>query len=135
MTLENEATLERSLRRQVAVPRLDASFNAAVWQRIAAQQAPAVARPARGSRWLLVSNVFGIGVSVALVVYFVARGFAGVEVDTSLANLAIPAVTEQTTTTIVQGLVWVITLAAVGFGFAFTRLGRRLLDFCRSEFA
>ena len=129
--LENEATLDRSLRRQVAVPRLDASFNAAVWQRIAAQQAPAVARPARGSRWLLVSNLFGIGVSVALVVYFVARGFAGVEVDT---NLAIPVVTEQTTTTIVQGLVWLITLAAVGFGFAFTRLGRRLLDFCRSEF-
>src|SRR6187431_1207233 len=117
MTLENDATLDRSLRRQVAVPRLDASFNAAVWQRIAAQESPAVARPARGSRWLLVSNVFGIGVSVALVVYFVARGFAGVEVD---ANLALPVVTEHTTTTIVQGLVWVITLAAVGFGFAFT---------------
>ena len=131
MTLENEATLDRSLRRQVAVPRLDASFNAAVWQRIAAQQAPAVARPVRGSRWLLVSNLLGIGVSVALVVYFVARSFAGVEVD---ASLAIPAVSAQTTMTMLHGLVWAITVAAVGFGFAFTRLGRRLLDFCRSEF-
>ena len=128
---EIEAKLDRSLRRQVAVPRLDASFNAAVWQHIAAQQAPVVARPARGSRWLMLSNLVGIGVSVALVVYFAARGFAGVEVD---ANLAIPVVPEQTTTVILQGLVWVITLAAVGFGFAFTRFGRRLLDFCRSEF-
>jgi|SRR5688572_20197255 len=128
---EIEATLDRSLRRQVAVPRLDASFNAAVWQRIAAQQAPVVAPPVRGSRWLMLSNLVGIGVSVALVVYFAARGFSGVEVD---ANLAIPVVTEQTTTVILQGLVWVITLAAVGFGFAFTRFGRRLLDFCRSEF-
>jgi hypothetical protein len=129
--LEIEAKLDRSLRRQLPVPRLDASFNAAVWQRIAAQQAPAVARPERGSRWLLVSNALGIGVSVALVVYFAARGFAGVEVD---ANLALPVMPEQTTTVILQGLVWVITLVAVGFGFAFTRLGRRLRDFCRSEF-
>jgi len=129
--LEVEAKLDRSLRGQVPVPRLDASFNAAVWQRIAAQQAPAVARPVRGSRWLLISNLLGIGVSVALVVYFVARSFAGVEVD---ASLAIPAVSAQTTTTMLHGLVWAITVAAVGFGFAFTRLGRRLLDFCRSEF-
>ena len=129
--LEIEAKLDRSLHRQVAVPRLDAGFNAAVWQRIAAQQAPAVARPARGSRWLLISNLIGIGVSVALVVYFVARAFAGVEVD---ANLAMPEISSQTTTIILQGLVWGITAIAVGFGFAFTRLGRRLLDFCRSEF-
>jgi hypothetical protein len=130
--LEIEAKLDRSLRRQVPVPRLDASFNAAVWQRIAAQQAPAVARRERGSRWLLISNLFGIGVSIGLVVYFVARSFAGVEVD---ADLGLPEVSVQTTTTILHGLVWAVTVAAVGFGFAFTRLGRRLLDFCRAEFS
>ena len=129
--LEIEATLDRSLRRQVPVPRLDSSFNAAVWQRIAAQQVPVAARPARGSRWLLISNLVGIGVSVVLALYFIARGFTGVEVD---SHLAIPVVTEQTMTAIVQGLVWAVTVSAVAFGFGFTRLGRRLLHFCRSEF-
>ena len=52
---ETEVALEKSLRKQVPMPRLDARFNAAVWQRIAAAEAPARMRPARTSRWLLAS--------------------------------------------------------------------------------
>jgi hypothetical protein len=129
---EIETRLDASLRRQVPVPRLDARFNAAVWQRIAAAQAPAVARPARASRWLLASNLIGVGVSVVLIVYFVAREFTGVSVD---VNLPLPEISAQANAAISEGLFWGITVLSVGFGFAFTRLGRRVRDICRSEFA
>lgn len=130
--IELEARLDRSLRKQVAMPKLDAGFNAAVWQRIAAAEAPAKVRPARASRWLLVSNVLGLGVSLALVLYFVIPAISGVDLQVSVP---LPEVSAQTTAGITQGLVWGVTVVAVAFGFAFTRFGRRLLDLFRSEFA
>lgn len=128
-----EARLDRSLQKQVSLPKLDARFNAAVWSRIAEQEAPAAAvRRVPGSRWLRMSNALGMAVSLVLIVYFVARETAGMSVE---MNLPLPAISEQTTAQITQLLGWGVTAAAVGFGFMFTDMGRRLLRFCRSEFA
>jgi hypothetical protein len=131
---EIEAGLDRSLQEQVSVRTLDAGFNAAVWARIAAQESPAVAprRASDASRWLLVSNILGIATSAALVVYFVASGFSGMEVE---MNLPLPEISARQTDSILISLGWGITAAAVGMGFAFTRLGRRVRSVLRNEFA
>ena len=127
-----EARLEASLRKQVSLPALDSSFNDAVWRRIAAQEAPVAVGASRASRWLLASNVLGIGLSVVLILYFLVRGFSGAGVE---VELPLPAISEQTTVSLLKGMVWAVTVAAVGFGFAFTRMGRRTLMFFKSEFA
>lgn len=127
-----EAALDGSLRKQVPVPRLDARFNAAVWQRIAAAEAPARVRPARASRWLLASNFIGVGVSLALVLYFVIPAASGISLQ---VDVPLPEVSAQTHRAITQGLVWGVSALAVAFGFAFTGVGRRTLERCRSEFA
>lgn len=127
-----EVRLERSLQQQVSLPALDARFNSKVWERIAAQESPAVARKSRGSRWLLASNVLGIAVSLALIVYFVAREATGISLG---VNLPLPEISAHTTESLIKSLGWGVSVVAVGFGFAFTRMGRRLLNFCRSEFA
>jgi hypothetical protein len=105
---EIEAGLDRSLQEQVSVRTLDAS------------------------RWLLVSNILGIATSAALVVYFVASGFSGMEVE---MNLPLPEISARQTDSILISLGWGITAAAVGMGFAFTRLGRRVRSVLRNEFA
>jgi len=128
-----ESRLDRSLRKQVALPKLDARFNAAVWERIAAQEAPAVVAPrATGSRWLLGSNLVGIAVSLGLIVYCVVRSFSGVSVQ---VDLPVPEISAQTTAAAMQMLGWGLTFASVAFGASFTSTGRRLLRFLRSEFA
>lgn len=128
-----EARLDRSLRRQVAVPKLDARFNAAVWDRIAGQESRAAApQPARGSRWLLASNAVGVVVSLTLVAYFLARNVSGIDVE---MNVAMPEIPEHSAAAAVKMLGWGVTAASVAFGLAFTHAGRRWLRFLRSEFA
>jgi hypothetical protein len=128
-----EVRLERSLRNQVSSPALDARFNAAVFARIAAQEASVPeARRSNASRWLLASNVIGIAVSLALIVYFVAREFTGIQIDVSVP---LPTLSDQATASLMKSLGWGVAAAAVAFGFAFTRMGRRALEICRSEFA
>jgi hypothetical protein len=131
-----EHRLDRSLRKQVALPELDARFNASVWERIAEQEAPAAAAPrARGSRWLLASNVLGVAVSVGLIVYCIAHNFSGLSAEVNVPMPAIPEISAQTTAAVVNMLGWGVTVVSVAFGLAFTRMGRRLLQFLRSEFA
>ena len=122
-----EARLERSLRNQIAIPRVERKFNAAVWARIEAQESPAVAqKPAVGARWLMVSNLVAVAVAIALVLYFAVTSFAGIEAEISLPT--VPAIDVEQ---LVQMSVWPITGLALFVGLMFTPYGRRL----RSEFS
>jgi len=122
-----EARLHRSLQNQVRVPQLDQRFDMGVWARIEAeQQAQSLAAqpmPARSSaeKWLMMSNVVGIAVTVALVLFFGLRMFSGVAMETSLPDFS------GETAGIFS---WSVTGAAVVFGAMFTPLGRWL----RAEF-
>jgi hypothetical protein len=126
-----EARLHRSLQNQVRVPQLDRSFDAGVWARIEAEQqaqvrvTQPVARWSAAEKWLLASNVVGIGVAAALVLYFGVRMFTGVEVE-----LALPDVSGFMGGQAGNLLPWSVTAGAVAFGAMFTPLGRWL----RSEF-
>jgi hypothetical protein len=124
-----EARLERSLRNQVRVPKLDGRFDAAVWAQIegahASAAAPAVPAKSAASRWLFAINVAGALVAVALVIMFGSQAFSGVEVD-----VAIPQVSQGFVERAVAVMIWPVTILALGFGMTFTSLGRRL----RAEF-
>jgi hypothetical protein len=129
--VEIEATLHRSLSRQVRVPQLDRRFDAGVWARIEAEErAPLrvsspVAAQAGGGRWLLLSNVIGLTVAAVLVVVFGLRMFTGVDVELAVPNFSISQ-NQQ----LVESIAWAITAATLGFGLMFTPIGRRL----RAEF-
>lgn len=125
-----EATLERSLRRQVQAPRLDGRFDAAVWSRIA--EAGASARvPAAGPlprtrapRWLLFSNLVGAAVAMALLVIYAVRSVSGIEVPELEVQVTLSS-TERLEMINAAGAV--ISGLALGYGLMFTRFGRRLL--------
>jgi hypothetical protein len=124
-----ESRLDRALHEQLGVPRLDGRFTA--------QQAPAAApRATRGSRWLMVSNVLGAAVSLALIGYVLLRAMPGVHVDVDLpampSALSLPEISGQTTAAVVRGMGWLIALVTVGFGFAFTSSGKRMLNAMRN---
>jgi hypothetical protein len=121
-----EARLERSLRNQVRIPKLDGRFDAAVWSRIEAGKVRAMAPvPSAGSRWMFVSNVIGALVAVALVVYFGVQAFSGAGV-----SVPVPEVSTGLVERAVTLLMWPMTILALGTGVMFTPLGRRL----RAEF-
>lgn len=128
--LEIESRLDRSLGNQLNVPTLDRRFDAAVWQRIEAQEQAAgdrMVRPATAGaeRWLFASNAIGILVAVLLAGYFGVRMLSGIDISVEL-----PRVSVEETTAIMRLAGWAITGAALLFGLMFTPLGRRL----RSEF-
>ena len=110
-----------------AVPPLDRRFDAAVWERIEAEEraplrvsSPAAAR-ASGARWLMVSNVVGLAVAAVLIVIFGLRTFSGVNVELAVPNFSIPQ-NQQ----LVESMAWAITAATLGFGLMCTPIGRRL---------
>jgi len=129
--LDIETRLDRSLQNQVAAPRLDGRFDAAVWKRIAADEQrarqPIVdARSAAVSvsaRWMFITNVIGIAVAVLLVVFFGMKAFSGVSVS---VDVPVPQVSPTTIKEIVAVSVQSVTLAAVIFGLMFTPIGRRV---------
>ena len=127
--LEVEARLERSLRSQVRVPKLDGRFDAAVWARIESASATASVPAARSrtaaSRWLFLSNVIGVVVAIVLVGFFGAQSLTGVEV-----NVALPQVSPGFVESAVKAITWPVTGIALVVGMMFTPIGRRL----RSEF-
>ncbi len=130
--LEIETRLDRSLRNQVAAPRLDGRFDAAVWARVAAEDQRAsqpltsARSAASGSaRWLFIANTIGISVAALLVIFFGVRAFSGVDVDMNV-NIAVPQIAPATMQAIVSLSVQVITIAAVIFGLMLTPLGRRV---------
>ena len=122
-----EARLERSLRNQVRVPKLDGRFDAAVWARIEAEKVKAVAPVVRNaaSRWMFATNVVGALITVALVVYFGVQAFTGAGV-----SLPVPEVSTGLVERAVTLLMWPMTILALATGIMFTPLGRRL----RAEF-
>jgi len=128
---EIEATLERSLRKQVNAPRLDRSFNAAVFARIAAEEQRAtnpvterVQLPS-SARWLFVSNLIGVAVAMVLVVNFGMQYFSEVSVA-----VPAPQVSAATSAEIAKLAGWAVTGVSLVFGLMFTPLGRKL----RAEF-
>ena len=129
--LDIETRLDRSLQNQVAAPRLDGRFDAAVWKRIAAEEQRATqpgvgARSAAASgsaRWLFITNVIGIAVAALLVIFFGMKAFSGVNVS---VDLPVPQISPTTMKEVVAVSVQSVTLVAVIFGLMFTPLGRRV---------
>jgi hypothetical protein len=135
-----EARLDRSLANQIAVPRLDRRFDAAVWARIEAAEQSAKATPPvadvqagglpsraeRASRWLAITNTIGIAVTLGVALYFVLRTFGGVEIPVSGVNVAVPLISEDLVVRITAVLGQVLGIVALAFGLSFTTLGRRV---------
>jgi hypothetical protein len=134
-----EARLDRALAKQIGVPRLGKQFNAAVWARIAAEEAKAArpvavtasSRAVRASRWFAITNTIGVAVTLGIVAYFVLRTYGGV--DASALNLGVevpavsmPVVSDAMLSQIVGVLGQVLGFAALLFGFSLTSVGRRL---------
>jgi hypothetical protein len=134
-----EARLDRSLANQVGVPRLGKQFNAAVWARIAAEEAKAArpvaakapSRAVRASRWFAITNTIGVAVTLGIVAYFVLRTYGGV--DASAINLGVevpsistPILSDVMVSQITGVLGQVLGLAALLFGLSLTSVGRRI---------
>lgn len=129
-----EARLDRSLRNQVPVPKLDASFNAAVWARIAQEEtatAPATAIPVRtihASRWLTLINVLGVTVTLGIALVFALRAFGSIDVpaiDLGV-DFSLPTLSEDTVQSTTRALGQVLGYLALAFGLSFTSFGRRI---------
>ena len=134
-----EARLDRSLRHQIEVPQLDRRFDAAVWARIEAAEAPAThprvaaesARASHASRWLAISNLIGVLVTLGVVGYFVLRTYGGIDVSMNMPvpaglDVEVPMISDARVTQVVAVLGQVLGVAAVLFGLSFTSVGRRL---------
>jgi hypothetical protein len=124
---EIETVLERSLRKQVKVPRLDRRFDARVWARIEAQASRATAAaPAatpQVARWLNIVNILGLASVAVVVCIFGAQALAGMEM-----NVSMPEISAATWERIVSGMSMGIAGAAIVFGLMFTPVGRRLRE-------
>lgn len=126
-----EAALERSLRKQVVVPRLDRKFDAGVWARIETEQtrvaAPAmpvsVNSASAAARWLNMINILGLAsVTIFLGVYG-WQMFSGMDISESL-----PEISAATRESILMSGSTIIATLAVAIGLMFTPLGRKLRD-------
>ncbi len=127
---EIEAILERSLRRQVNVPRLDESFDAAVWARIEAEESKSGARIAvrapaasRAGRWIFIVNSLGIACVAVFLCVFLFRWLAGVQVEATIPDLSFQ-LSDQRASAWSTG----IAGATLLFGFLYTPWGRRLRE-------
>ena len=128
--LKIEAALERSLRKQVVVPRLDRKFDARVWARIEAEEsrsASAVRVPVspvpKSARWLYLVNIVGVGAVVVFLCTYGAQMLAGSNLEAYLpdmSRLASESFLLQAST--------VIAAVAAAFGLMFTPVGRRLRE-------
>jgi hypothetical protein len=129
-----EARLDRSLANQIDVPALDRRFDAAVWARIAAEEAKATnpvaavapSTAVRASRWLAISNVVGVVVTLGVALSFVLRSYGGIELPAIGVDLSAPVIPEDMVARIIGVLGQVLGLAALAFGLSFTSLGRRV---------
>jgi len=126
-----EAVLERSLRKQVAVPRLDRKFDAGVWARIEAEEGRSTA-PAwqtspsttpKMASLLSVMNVLGLGGVAIFLCVFGWQMLSGMDVSAFL-----PEISAATRDRILMSGSTVIAAVAVAIGLMFTPLGRRLRE-------
>ncbi len=125
-----EAALERSLRRQVVVPRLDRTFDAGVWARIEAGEsrstAPSAARAApapAAARWLYAMNLLGVASVVIFLCVFGAQMMSGFDL-----RMQLPQLSAATSERFLLDASSVIAAAAMAVGFLFTPWGRRLRE-------
>jgi len=127
-----EARLDRSLQNQIKVPTLGKAFDAAVWARIEAEEAKATnpgavpSRAERASRWLAISNVVGVSVTLAVALYFAMGSFAGIERPAVDLGVPMPVLPDEMVHRSVAMLGQVLGLVALLFGLSFTSIGRRL---------
>lgn len=131
-----EARLDRSLRNQVRAPRLDRRFDAAVWSRIAQQEANAGARALeaapsralRASRWLSMINSAGITLTLGVALYFALDSLGGIEPQPLNVDLdvSMPMISEDMVQGVVAVLGHVLGAVALLFGLSFTSFGRRV---------
>lgn len=134
-----EAKLDRSLGNQVRVPRLGKPFNAAVWAKIAAEEAKAArpvaarepSRAVRASRWFAITNTVGIAVTLGVVAHFVLHATGGIDASAAASSLGVPTVSmpvvsEDMFLQYVGVIGQVLGLAALLFGLSLTSAGRRL---------
>jgi len=126
---EVEAVLERSLLKQVRVPRLDSRFDARVWARIEANEsratasAPAPTALPQAARWLHIVNIVGLASAAVVVCMYGAKMLAGMDLSASM-----PEISAATGERIVSGMCMGIAGAALVFGLMFTPVGRRLRE-------
>jgi len=127
---EIEATLDRSLRRQVKLPTLDTRFDAAVWARIEAEESrkavgalPMPAAVPRSAQWLRIFNVVGIAGLAIFASFFGAQMLAGADVAISM-----PEISAAEGELILNVVSMSIAGASLLFGLLFTPWGRRLRD-------
>jgi hypothetical protein len=126
-----EAALERTLRKQVAVPRLDRKFDAGVWARINADEArnaaPALRMPEDSTpataRWLYVINILGLASVAIFLCVFGWRMLSGIDISESL-----PEISAATRESILMNGSTIIATVALAIGFLFTPWGRRVRD-------
>jgi len=126
-----EAGLERSLRKQVTVPRLDRKFDAGVWARIEADEsrstAPALQAPENSpptaARLLNMLNILGLATVAIFLCVFGWQMLSGLDISESL-----PEISVATRERILMSGSTVIAAVAVAFGLLFTPLGRRVRD-------
>jgi hypothetical protein len=126
-----EAGLERSLRKQVTVPRLGRKFDAGVWARIDAEEArraaPAMqlsgnSTPAT-ARWLYVINILGLASVTIFLCVFGWQMLSGLDISESL-----PEISVATRERILMSCSTVIAAVSLEFGLLFTPWGRRVRD-------
>ena len=124
-----EAALERSLRKQVVVPRLDRKFDAGVWARIEAGEArapvlqPSVNSASAAARWLNMINVLGLASVIIFLGVYGWQMFSGMDISESL-----PEISAATRESILMNGSTIIATLAVAIGLMFTPLGRKLRD-------
>jgi hypothetical protein len=127
---EIEATLDRSLRNQVKVPRLNGRFDAAVWARIESEEPrrataalPVRAAASRSARWLSIFNALGLASVAIFGSFYAAQMLAGENTAISL-----PEFSATTIERIAMALSFAIAGISMIFGVLFTPWGRRLRD-------
>jgi hypothetical protein len=139
-----EARLDRALAHQIGVPRLGKQFNAAVWARIAAEEAKAAkpvasrepSRALRASRWFAVTNWIGVAVTLGIVAYFMlgtdggidasALTPAAVKLGVEVPAVSMPVVTDDMVSQLIAIVGQVLGFAALVFTFSLTSVGRRM---------
>lgn len=129
-----EARLDRSLRNQIAVPKLGKGFDAAVWARIEAGDVKATnpgvesSRVGRASRLLAISNLVGVAVTLGVALYFALGSFGGIEPPTVNlgVKMSMPTLSDETLTRILAACGQLLGAVALLFGLSFTSVGRRL---------
>jgi hypothetical protein len=128
-----EARLDRSLENQIKAPRLDRRFDGAVWSKIEAAEAratnprtlPVQSHAIRASRWLAISNIVGVAVTLGMAIYIGIGALGGIDVRPEF-NVPVPKIPEAAVTEVTLILGYVLGGCALVLGLSLTSFGRRI---------